>query len=122
MAKSPVMKLKSELQGLSRKELEKHRTHVEQALEKLDSRKIDDARAALEKHAKELGVTLSEVVEGASGKPRRKKAATTKTKAKAKAKFRNPDDASQTWTGRGRQPAWYKSRVEAGEDPASMAI
>lgn len=120
MAKSPVMKLKKDLQGLSRKELEKHRAHVDQALEKLDSRKIEDARAALEKHAKELGVTLSEVVEGASGKPRRKKAATTRTKAKAK--FRNPDDPSQTWTGRGRQPAWYKARVEAGEDPSSMAI
>lgn len=119
MAKSPVMRLKQELQGLSLKELEKHKSHVDQAIEKLDSQKLDMARAALEKHAKELGVTLSDVVEGSSGKPSRKKSA---GKAKAKAKFRNPDDHSQTWTGRGRPPAWYKSRIDAGAKPESMAV
>lgn len=118
MAKSPVMKLKSELQKLSRKDLEKHRAHVDQALAKLDTKKIDEARAALEKHAKELGVSLNEVVKGA---PAAKKPG-KKSTGGAKPKFRNPDDASQTWTGRGRPPAWYKSRVDAGEKPETMAI
>jgi DNA-binding protein H-NS len=118
MAKSPVMKLKTEIQNLSRKELEKHRDHVDQALAKLDTKKIDEARAALEKHAKELGVSLNDVLKSApAGKQPRKKSS-----GGAKAKYRNPDDASQTWTGRGRPPTWYKSRVDAGAKPESMAI
>ena len=117
MAKSPVMKLKQDLQGLSRKELEKHRKHVDEALEKLDGQKLEDARAALEKHAKELGVSLTDVVGRKTGKPAKKKSA-----APSKAKYRNPDDHSQTWTGRGRPPVWYKTRIDAGEKPETMSI
>ena len=111
------MKLKQELQKLSRKELEKHRDHVDQALEKLDSRKLDEARAELEKRAKELGVTLNEVMGGAPAKSARKK-----SKSASKAKYRNPDDASQTWTGRGRKPKWVHDALQAGADISDLEI
>lgn len=29
-------------------------------------------------------------------------------------KYRNPADASQTWTGRGRMPLWIKNATEKG--------
>src|ERR1700730_5466691 len=29
-------------------------------------------------------------------------------------KFRNPDDPSQTWAGRGKQPRWLTALLEAG--------
>jgi DNA-binding protein H-NS len=29
-------------------------------------------------------------------------------------KFRNPDDPSQTWTGRGRQPRWLAAQLRSG--------
>jgi DNA-binding protein H-NS len=28
-------------------------------------------------------------------------------------RYRNPDDATQQWTGRGRQPKWIKEWLEA---------
>jgi DNA-binding protein H-NS len=31
------------------------------------------------------------------------------------AKYRNPDDASQQWSGRGRQPGWVKAWIAAGK-------
>lgn len=30
-------------------------------------------------------------------------------------KFRHPDDPTQQWTGRGRQPAWVKVWIESGK-------
>ena len=38
------------------------------------------------------------------------------------AKYANPADKSQTWTGKGRQPQWYKDAVAAGTDPKTMEI
>ena len=31
-----------------------------------------------------------------------------------KAKYKNPDDANQTWTGRGRKPKWAEKHLKAG--------
>jgi DNA-binding protein H-NS len=30
-------------------------------------------------------------------------------------RYRHPDDASQQWTGRGRQPKWVKEWVDGGK-------
>jgi DNA-binding protein H-NS len=30
-------------------------------------------------------------------------------------KFRNPDDPSQTWTGRGKQPRWLTAKLRSGK-------
>ena len=34
---------------------------------------------------------------------------------KVAVQYRNPDNASEQWTGRGRQPLWVKSWVESGK-------
>lgn len=118
MAKSPVQKLKSELPKLSLSDLEKHRSHVDAEIKRKNAARRDEALAAVEKTAKEFGLSLSELT-GIGGGKKAKRGA---KKSAAPAKYRNPDDPSQTWSGRGRQPAWYKTRIENGEDPASMAI
>jgi DNA-binding protein H-NS len=33
---------------------------------------------------------------------------------KAIPKFRNPDEPSQTWTGRGKQPRWLRAQLRSG--------
>jgi DNA-binding protein H-NS len=30
-------------------------------------------------------------------------------------KFRNPDDPSETWAGRGRQPRWLRKQLRSGK-------
>ena len=38
------------------------------------------------------------------------------------AKYRNPKDASQTWTGRGRKPNWLIDAVKKGAKIESFEI
>ncbi|UWQ73611.1 H-NS histone family protein [Leisingera sp. M658] len=67
--------------------------------------------AAAEKH----GVSFKDVIALHGGKGR-------KSGAKAAAKYANPDDASQTWSGRGRKPAWVHAALEAGKSLDDLAI
>jgi DNA-binding protein H-NS len=37
-------------------------------------------------------------------------------------KYVNPDNPAQTWSGRGRRPAWLDDALEAGHDLESLII
>ena len=39
---------------------------------------------------------------------------TTDKRAKVAPKYRNPNDATQTWTGRGKSPVWVQTLKDAG--------
>ena len=39
---------------------------------------------------------------------------TKRGRSKSAAKYTNPDDHSQTWTGRGRKPNWLVARLKKG--------
>ena len=45
-----------------------------------------------------------------------------KVKAAGVAKYANPDDASDTWTGRGRKPNWLVARLKKGAKLADFEI
>ena len=114
--------MKFDLKSLSSKELEKLVNDAKKALANAHARDRAKARKAAEKAAAEYGFSLNEIsseIKSAS-KPR-------KTKAKAPAKkgkpqFANPENPSQTWTGKGRQPNWYRAAVESGIAPEKMSI
>ncbi|OAN68974.1 DNA-binding protein [Sulfitobacter sp. EhC04] len=110
-----------DLKSKSAKELEKILSDVKKALANAQARDRRDARKAAEKAAAEFGFSLSELAD--DEKPARKtKKAAAKPKTVSKPKFANPADRSQTWTGKGRQPNWYRAEVEKGTDPAKMKI
>jgi len=67
----------------------------------------------LEALAIERGFTLAELVE-------RKKE--RKARAPVSAKYRNPENSSVTWTGRGRQPHWVSGFVANGGTLAELEI
>lgn len=100
-----------DLDTLSRKELETLRADVDKALSRVGARELKAAREAAAKAAAEFGFSLDELTGGAKA-----------PKVKAAAKYRNPADASQTWSGRGRKPQWIKDAEDAGKDIASFAI
>ncbi|MEL6168594.1 MAG: H-NS histone family protein [Pseudomonadota bacterium] len=102
-----------ELETLSLQELKSLQKQVESAITSFEKRQRDKARTEMEKIAKEYGVSLQEVITG-SGKSKA-------GKSKLPAKFRNPQDPSQTWSGRGRQPEWYKAAIKAGKSDADLA-
>jgi len=65
----------------------------------------------MEKVAREYGLSVEDVV-GASKASSRA--------SKSPVKFRNPANLSETWSGRGRQPGWYKEAVSKGKSPDDM--
>ncbi|MDA9865531.1 H-NS histone family protein [bacterium] len=104
---------KIDLGKMSMDDLKAHKKDVEKAIAGYVSRKRDEALKEVQAVAKKHGLSVNDLV---GGKAKGKK------KAAAPAKYRNPADASQTWSGRGRQPAWYKAAVKAGKSNKSLEI
>ena len=101
----------TDLNSMSLADLKQLRKDVDVAIRNFEDRQRKEALAALEAKAAELGFSLNELTGGA-GRGRKL----------SPPKFRNPADATQTWSGRGRQPEWYKTLVNGGTDPNSLLI
>jgi len=118
--------MKFNLKTMSRKELEKLRADVDKALEQVSSREMELAIKSAEKAAAAHGFSLAQLTGSEKPAPKkrgRKPGPKAANPRKAGApRYKNPADASQTWTGKGRQPVWFKDAVSAGADPSSMAI
>lgn len=102
------------LDDMSEKELKDLRTRVERAIASLETRRLDDARKAIEQAAKSHGFSLSELL---ASRP-----ATRAGKSQGEPRYANPADNSQTWTGRGRQPGWIKEGLAAGKSLEDFAL
>src|SRR5215218_6876526 len=59
---------------------------------------------------------------GSSSGEKRAPAKKTKQRKKVAAKYRNPENAEQTWTGRGLKPRWMKGAIEAGKSIEDFRI
>jgi DNA-binding protein H-NS len=106
------MAKKADLSKMSLDELKQLKKDVDAAIKGYSERQRAEAMKAIEAVAKEHGMSIDEII-GGKGRKR---------KAKAPAKFANPGNPNDTWSGRGRQPGWYKDAVSAGKAPESMAI
>lgn len=104
-----------DLDTMDRKGLERLRKDVDRALDKLADRERKAALAAAEKAAAEHGYKLSELTSNGDGKSR-------KGASKGVPKYRNPDDANQTWTGKGRRPRWIVEAEAAGRPLSDFEI
>lgn len=101
--------------------IDKLNKEIERIQKIIKSREAKDKKAALAKVtalARKNGFELHELVKGEGGrkaeKPARTSAKTTKKRGKVPPKYRNPADASVTWTGRGRQPVWVREFIKSG--------
>lgn len=103
------MSLESNFDAMDIKELQALRSRVDAAINGYQARKRADAIKAAELAAKDHGYKLSELV----GSPRRKS-------KQDEVKYAHPDDASLTWSGRGRRPRWVMEQLEAGRSLEDM--
>ena len=94
----------------SLEDLKKIKKQVDQAINTYKSRAMANARKELEKTAKSLGFSLSEIV------------AIAPVKSKVAAKYANPEDPSQTWKGRGRKPRWVEAFIQKGNTLKDLEI
>lgn len=103
-----------DLNKLSLDELKKMKRDVEKAIDSFEHRRLMQAREVLAEKARELGVTLAEVLSlDEKGRGRR---------ASGGAKYRNPADTNQTWSGRGRKPRWFADALASGATADSLLI
>lgn len=109
------------LKDLTEKQLERLAKDVEKEIKSRASKQRDAALKAAEKAAKGFGFKLSDLVDDAPKKPGRKKGS-AKKKPPLPAKYKNPKDGTQTWSGRGRRPDWYKEAISSGKTPKSLEI
>lgn len=100
-----------ELEQMSLEELKRLSRDVEKAIASFEDRKRKEALKAVEKVARDHGFSLDEVVGAPKSKSR---------KTIGEAKYRNPANPSETWSGRGRQPGWYKDAMTQGMSPEKM--
>jgi DNA-binding protein H-NS len=101
-----------DLNSLSLDELKRLQKDVNKAVDGYEARKRQDAFSAAEAAAREMGYTLAELT-GASKK---------KLKSASVPKYRHPENADQTWSGRGRQPEWMKEALAAGQSKDDFLI
>ena len=102
------------LEKMTHLELEKLRADVESAMTAAKRRAKKDAKQAAEAAAAKFGFTLAELMPGKAAKGGKNKAGA--------AKYANPSDPAQTWTGKGRQPKWYKDEIAAGTNPSKLEV
>ncbi|MDM1249126.1 H-NS family nucleoid-associated regulatory protein [Acinetobacter sichuanensis] len=97
-----------DISGLSVEELERLTAQAEALIESKKDQKIEDAYNKIMEIAEAVGLTLEQFIEYGSHK--RKKT----TRKAVEPRYRNKNNASDTWTGRGKQPRWLVAEIEKG--------
>ena len=108
-----------DLTKLSRQDLSKLKSDVERELKKRERKEKAAAKKKIQAIAQSAGFSIGELFD--EKKPKAAKPAPGK-RAKAKLKFRDPKNAKNTWSGRGRMPKWLAAEVEKGKKKEDYAV
>ncbi len=100
------------LSELSFTELQDLHAKVVAAIEQQQAAEKADAKKQILELVKLHGLSLDDVLSKATAAVRKP----------VEAKYRNPNDESQTWTGRGRKPAWVQAQLDEGFSLEDLAI
>lgn len=131
-AQEEAERARNEMRRLQDELREPHKKTVVQQIEKfhLTIRDVVDALGYGGNVVALLGDLGYEIDPSDALKP--KKIETTNSAGRAKSgasaqggsrpKYRNPNNPSETWTGHGRQPKFYKDAIAAGVSPDAMLI
>jgi len=95
---------------LSLKDLIELEAKVQRAISVARDRERAEVKQAMAALAEKRGFSVSELFGGRG-----------RGKASA-AKYVNPDNRSETWTGRGRKPNWLVAKLKKGANMADFAI
>lgn len=104
----------TDLNKLSEAELQAVIENAEKALKERQSSKRKEVIAQIKELAASIGATV-DIHEG-------DKKAEKKSSSKVAARYRNPADASQTWSGRGLAPKWMQALTASGRDKSEFEI
>ena len=95
------------LDNLSPAELQSLIANAESQMKAARINQVHAVREKIDAVLQSSGLTLADVYPTRGGK-----AAKGGSKAVVAPKYRNPDDASQTWAGRGKPPHWFSAAIK----------
>lgn len=102
---------------MSLKELVDLETKVQRAIANARDRERSVLKEKMAELAKNHGFSVNELFGGGRGAR-----GAAKGKSLGVAKYANPENKSDTWTGRGRKPNWLVERMKKGAKLAEFAI
>lgn len=107
---------------MSRRELEKLKKQIDTQLSHVTAQDKRKALSAAKKAAGSLGFTLGELIDAPAPMAKKSKKSSSMPKKPSIPKYAHPENPAMTWTGKGRQPVWFKEAVEAGKPAEAMLI
>lgn len=99
-----------DLENMDLKELRDLRQKLDRTIGGYEDRRRKEAYQAAKEAAEQHGFRLDDLV------------GVKLTKTAIPPKYANPADPSQTWSGRGRKPAWVQEHLDAGKSLENLAI
>lgn len=125
MARAPAGIEHLELENLSDGQLRELIQHARDTLSERITRRLDEFRLMAREAGFEISVTKIGEGEGRRGRRRRSSnggADTGDHRTQVAPKYRNPDNHSETWSGRGRKPKWVEDKMAGGKSLDDLLI
>ena len=104
-----------DIKKLSQSELDALINEAQARKHELHREELGKVREDVAAFAKSRGYSIDELF----GKARK---ATASKRGSVAPKYRNPKDASQTWTGRGKRPRWFQALIDSGKKEGDLLI
>ena len=104
----------SQFQSMSLEQLMAAREEIDNLIDSKKNTAKNDLLAEFEEKAQKLGLDISDLLGGKTGKK--------KSTSKVAAKYRNPANSSESWTGRGRKPKWVEEQIAKGQKLEDLLI
>lgn len=115
--KAAKRKSASAIEKMSLKELVDLESRVKKAIAAVREKERTELKRKMTELAQDHGFSVTEVFGvGKAGRGAAKRGSV------GAAKYANPDDGSDTWTGRGRKPNWLLDRLKKGAKLEDFAI
>jgi DNA-binding protein H-NS len=100
-----------DLKTLSPKELKALIANAESQMQEARASQVQEVRKKIDALLSNAGLTLADVYPGRGGGSTGRGGKGVKRGTVAP-KYRNPEDPSQTWTGRGKRPLWFAAAIK----------
>ena len=106
-----------DLSNMSLGDLRNLQEQVKQEMKKREHQEVQKAREQIMAIAQSVGLPLKDLINANA-----RGAKSAQAGGSVAVRYRNPADASQQWTGRGRQPNWVKEWVEGGKSIDQLRV
>ena len=119
MARSEGEKSGFDVENMPDEELEQLIGKAQAVLALRVQTRIDELRSLARRAGFEVSVSR---IGETQGDRRRGLGAPVSGRKPVEAKYRNPDNSSETWSGRGREPKWLAEKIAAGRPRDNFLI